>query len=141
MLPRITNVFRLAREPELKATPDGLHICKLFLVSSEKYKDKESTFWISGTAFGKTAEFIADVKKGQRVHIYGKIKTEQWESNGEKKSAPSLIIESFEYIEKRPSSGSAATPEQSAAPKQQNAFNDKEGNPFKEEFEEDDIPF
>ncbi len=101
MLPKISNIFRLAKEADLRFTPAGLAVCNLYLVASEKYKDKESQLWISATAFGKTAEFIATVQKGQRVFCSGKIQTESWEKEGQNQSKISMIIDSFDYIEKR----------------------------------------
>jgi single-strand DNA-binding protein len=100
-LPRISFLARLTRQSETSYTGSGMCITKVGLACSEKYKDKESVFFITGTAFNKTAEMIAQVNKGQRVYVNGKIQTDRWEdkNSGEKKSATSMIIENFEFIE------------------------------------------
>ena len=74
-LPKIQNVFRLTREPELKYAQSGTALCKVGLACSEKYKDKETQLFIDGTAFNKTAEMLNTVQKGHRVLVVGKINT------------------------------------------------------------------
>jgi single-strand DNA-binding protein len=101
MLPKLNFMARLAREPETQYTQSGIAICKVTLASSEKYKERETQCFIDATAFNKTAEFLANVQKGHRVHVAGKLQTEQWEKDGQKRSKISMIIESFEYVESK----------------------------------------
>ena len=102
MLPKICHVFRLSRDPELRYTAGGTTVCKVGLVASEKRGEDETTLWIDGTAFGKTAEFLNNVRKGQRVFVTGRLQTDRWTDNsGGSRSRTTMIIENFEYIEKR----------------------------------------
>ena len=94
-------MFRLTREPELKYSQSGTALCKVGLAASEKYGDKETQLFIDGTAFGKTAEMLNNVQRGHRVFVNGKINTESWESNGQKHNKTVMVIESFEFVEKR----------------------------------------
>jgi single-strand DNA-binding protein len=105
MLPKITHLFRLTREPELRYSQSGTALCKIGLVASEKYKDKENTLFIDATAFGNIAELINNVQKGQRIFVTGRLQTEEWQdNNGQKRSKISMTIENFEYVEKRDNS-------------------------------------
>ena len=101
MLPKITHIFRMARDPEIRYSPDQTAIASIGLVCSEKYGDRETTLFIDAVAFKKTAEMIATVKKGQRVFIFGKLKTDTWQdkATGKNRSKQSIIIDSFEFIE------------------------------------------
>ncbi|WP_456403516.1 single-stranded DNA-binding protein [Hydrogenimonas sp.] len=102
MLPQINHVFRMTRDPELVYGNNGLAICRVGLVASEKRNNEETQLWMDATAFGKTAELLHNVKKGQRVFVQGRLKTEQWtDRNGARRSSTRLIIDRFEYIEKR----------------------------------------
>ena len=102
MLPKIQAVFRLTRDPELRYGQSGTAVCKVGLACSEKYGEKETQLFIDGTAFKKTAEMLNNVQKGHRVNVQGKISTESWEDqNGQKRSKTVMVIESFEFIEKR----------------------------------------
>lgn len=101
MLPKLNFMARLVREPETQYTQSGMAVCRVTLASSEKYKERETQCFIDATAFNKTAEFLANVQKGHRVHVAGKLQTEQWEKDGQKRSKISMIIESFEYVESK----------------------------------------
>lgn len=107
-------MFRLTREPELKYSQSNVALCKVGLACSEKYKDKETQLFIDGTAFGKTAEMLNGVQKGHRVFVHGKINTESWQGqDGQKHSKTVMVIESFEFIEKRDDSYQAPVQQQS----------------------------
>ena len=101
MLPKLNFMARLVREPETQYTQNGMAVCKVTLASSEKYKERETQCFIDATAFNKTAEFMSSVQKGHRVHVAGKLQTESWEKDGQKRSKISMIIESFEYVESK----------------------------------------
>ena len=137
MLPKITHLFRLTRDPETQFTTGGLQVTKLGLAASEKYKEKETQLFIDATAFGKTAEFIATVSKGQRIFATGKIQTEQWEdkNGGGKRSKTTMIIDSFDYIEKRDDSP-APQPRDYAPQQSQQGAPSSNFDGF-----DDDIPF
>ncbi len=108
MLPKINAVMRLTRDPEFKFVGDNNAMCKLGLVASEKYKDKETTLWLDAVVFGKQAELInSSVRKGQRLFIIGKLSTDEWvdTNTNQKRSKTSMVIESFEFIEKRETQG------------------------------------
>ena len=136
-LPKISMLVRLTRDPEQIQTQSGTALTKLGLACSEKYKDKETQLFIDGTAFGKTAEFIASVRKGQRVFVWGKIQTESWKAqDGSNRSKISMVIEGFEYIEAKEASpqyqqegyatgGGVNNP----SPQQQSAYNQQQGVP------------
>ena len=102
-LPKMWHMYRMTRPAELTFSSAGMAICKVGLACSEKYGEKETTLFIDGTAFKKTAEMLNNVQKGQRVFVLGKLQTEQWDdkATGAKRYKTTMIIESFEFIEKR----------------------------------------
>ena len=77
MLAKITHLFRISRPLELQYSASGNSYGRVGLVCSEKYKDKETTLWMEGTAFGKTAELIATMPKGSQIFVEGKLSTDQ----------------------------------------------------------------
>jgi single-strand DNA-binding protein len=100
MLPDLTGIGRLVADPELKFTQNGKAMCHLRLVFQNRRQNPQTgnwedgdTFWVSGTAWGTLAENVAEsLSKGMEVVVKASIKTDQWEKNGEKRQAPSLII-------------------------------------------------
>lgn len=138
MLPKISHVFRLSRDPELRYTNQGMAVCRVGLVASEKRGDEEKQIWIDGTAFGKTAEHLHNISKGQRVFVAGRLQTDQWlDNNSSKRSKTALIIDMFECIEKKERAQNGVTVE----------YRDKNGNMEGQEtidpnieIDDDDIP-
>ena len=101
MLPIIAAEFRLATEPELRFAPSGTAVVKMRLVaSSQKRQDDGSwsddkTLWLGATAFGTLAEHIADTfAKGDLVIVTGRLVTEDWERDGQKRSEVRMLVDS-----------------------------------------------
>lgn len=77
---------RVGKDPEIRYTQSGSACANLSVATSEKWKDKqtgqpqEKTEWHKIAAFGKTAEIIGQyVKKGDQIHIQGKLQTRKWQ--------------------------------------------------------------
>ncbi|MCW8932187.1 MAG: single-stranded DNA-binding protein [Gammaproteobacteria bacterium] len=100
MLAKIQGVFRLTRDLELKFLSDGAQVAKLGLACSEKYKDKETQLFLEASVFGKVAELLSTYAgtKGTQIFLTGKLKTEQWEANGQKHSKVVMMIEDFQFL-------------------------------------------
>lgn len=100
MLAKIQGVFRLTRDLELKYIGDGTPIAKLGLACSEKYKDKETQLFLDASVFGKVAELLNQYAstKGTQIFLSGKLKTEQWEKDGQRQSKVTMMIEDFQFL-------------------------------------------
>ena len=99
-LARVSGLFRLTREAELKYGQSGSAILKMGLACSEKFGEKESQLFIDATAFGKQAEIISQYAgaKGTQIFINGKLQTESWEKDGQRQSKTTMIIEGFDFV-------------------------------------------
>lgn len=94
---------KLGRDPEIKVTKNDAIVCNLTLATSENVKKgdvwKKQTEWHNIVLFGKRGEYIANnAGKGSTVSVIGKIKTETWEKNGEKKSKVVIIADDIELL-------------------------------------------
>lgn len=102
-LPTISGTARLTDDVELRFAASGMAIAKVRLAFNSRKKDDagnwvdDSVFFINGTLFKQAAENAAEAfQRGQEVVVTGRLKTDQWESKeGEKRSAPSLLIDSI----------------------------------------------
>lgn len=94
---RMTVVGNLTRDPELSFTNKGTALCKATVADSyraNKDADEEVSF-IDVTLWGTLAENFADLKKGNRVFVEGRIRQENWETDdGQKRSKLKLVAES-----------------------------------------------
>lgn len=103
-LPTLNGTARLIDAPELRFTASGGAVVKVRLAFNSRKKDPQSgewkddsSFFVTGTAFGQGAENIAEtLTRGLEVVVSGRLKTESWETKqGEKRSGTSLLIDSI----------------------------------------------
>lgn len=108
---------RLARDPEIKQTQSGVSLANFTLCWSSKYKETETKLFIPCKAWRGTADFIAKYfRKGQEVAVDGRLITEEWEKDGEKKSRILLEVSNVHFCGKREESTAAAAPASDSAP-------------------------
>lgn len=96
---KVILVGRLGKDPESKVLSNGTAVCNFSIATSEKYKDKETTEWHNITMFGKVAEIAQQyLRKGAIVFLEGKIKTESWEKDGEKKYKTTIVCHEMKML-------------------------------------------
>lgn len=96
---------RLTHDAEIKG--DG-SICVLQIAVNNGYFDKNNTWkdetaFLTVKAFGKTADRCGSLRKGQPVYVDGRIKQENWEQDGQKRSklvVNALSVKPFEVPKK-----------------------------------------
>jgi single-strand DNA-binding protein len=117
-------VGRLGRDPELKATPSGMSVCRFSVATDETWKDKngekqKKTSWHNIVVWGKSAEVAEKyLRKGSEVLIEGKIEYREWEKDGVKRNATEIRCENFTMLGKatdRPEPHDAPAPAAPAA--------------------------
>ena len=103
----VTILGRLTRDVELKQTNGGT-VARFSLANGYRKKQGseyvEATNFIDCVAFGKTGEAIHKyVSKGQRLLVSGALRWSSWESDGRKHSKLEVLVESFNFIERKES--------------------------------------
>jgi single-strand DNA-binding protein len=104
---KVILMGNLTRDPELRVTANGNSICKMGLATSRVYSTKdgerrEETTFVDIDAFGKQAEVISKyMRKGRPIMVEGRLKLDQWESDGQKRSKLSVVLENFQFLGSR----------------------------------------
>ncbi len=104
---KVILMGNLTRDPELLVTANGNSICKLGLATSRVYSTRdgerrEETTFVDIDAFGKQAEVISKyMRKGRPIMVEGRLKLDQWESDGQKRSKLSVVLENFQFLGSR----------------------------------------
>ena len=105
----VNLIGRLVREPELKYTQSGLAVLRFTVAVDRKLsKDKKeeaernnqpTADFISCTAFGKTAEVIANYhSKGSQIAVEGRIQTGSYEKDGRKIYTTDVLVNSITFV-------------------------------------------
>ena len=98
-LNRVTLIGNLGKDPEVKFTPSGTPVAKIALATNERFKDKngewqDRTEWHNIVLWERLAEVAGEyLKKGGKVYIEGRIRTESWDDKqtGQKKYITKII--------------------------------------------------
>ena len=96
---------RLTKDPELKYTTAGKAFLRISIAVPQE-RDKTQVNFINCVAWNKPAEIIAEhFKKGNRINLVGKLTSRQYEDAGVKKWVTEVMIDSFDFIENKVSTG------------------------------------
>ena len=124
---------RLTKEPELKHGASGTAYCKFTLAVNRMKKDDPADF-IFCSAFGKTAELIAEyVKKGHQLGIQGRLQQDTYEKDGEKVSKTGVTVDKIEFLESNKTESTTSEPKPDlnlGEPKVEINFEDDSEFPF-----------
>lgn len=113
---RVVLVGNLTRDPDLRYTPSGMPVCELGLAVNDRRKTpegewvEEATF-IDVTLWAKQAETCNQyLSKGAQVLIEGRLKMDQWEQDGQKRSKLRVVGERMVMLGSRSGGGNGGAP-------------------------------
>jgi len=107
-LNRVQLIGRLGKDPESKFTPTGKKVTSFSVAVSNRWKDKggetkESTEWVNVEAWGRLGEVCQQyLHKGSLALLEGRLRTEKYEHNGEAKYFTKVVLQSLEFLDKKP---------------------------------------
>jgi single-strand DNA-binding protein len=101
---KVFLIGRVGQDPEIRYTPAGQVVANFSLATSESFtkngEKQEQTQWHKLVAFQKLAEVIRDyVKKGDLLHIEGKIQYRSWDKqDGTKGYSTEIIVNQMQML-------------------------------------------
>ena len=126
---------RLVDDPIVGQTNSGTDYANFRIAWSEKYKEKETKCFLDCKAFGGTAKFVSQYfKKGQEILVEGKMTTDEWEKDGQKRSKNALVVERAHFCGKKQDGGNSSEQGQTSAPAEAGGFTAVE-------IDSDQLPF
>ncbi|MCS6818940.1 MAG: single-stranded DNA-binding protein [Chitinophagales bacterium] len=108
MLNKVILIGRLGKDPITRRFSETNMVAEFTLATSERYRDKEGnlqtiTDWhnikINLPRLAETAEKY--LKKGMKVYIEGKLRTREYEKDGQKRNITEVIAENFLMLDKK----------------------------------------
>lgn len=108
---RVILVGNLTRDIDLKYTGGGMAVTEIGLAVNDRRKNQqgewiEETTFVDVTLWGRTAEVAGEyLSKGAPVLIEGRLKLDQWESEGQKRSKLRVTCERMQMLSGRGEGG------------------------------------
>lgn len=137
---KVIILGNVADKPNLKTLPNGTSVAEFSVATTERWTDaqgnkQESTEWHKITAWKKQAELCFDfLSKGSKVLVEGKIKTDSYEKDGQKRYITKINAQNVQFIKDKFQTGTENLQREVV-------------NPFKKEhkpeplFSDSEIPF
>lgn len=107
-IPTISDIAGIISTPELRFTQSGKAVMSVRLAFNDsKYDEQQQkwvnskTFYVDAQAWEQTAERLAEqLAQGDQVYVVGRLETQSWERDGEKKSKPVLNLAAVRKLAK-----------------------------------------
>ena len=101
---KVILLGRITREIEVRTTRSGTSVAEIGMATNERRKGangewEDQTTFVDVTFFGRTAEVAGEwLGKGSPVMIEGRLKLDQWEKDGQKRSKLSVVADKMVMI-------------------------------------------
>ena len=101
----------LTRDPEQRALPSGSTVCQMRL-AVKGMGPNYATGYIDVAAFGKLADNCGEfLHKGSQVAIDGRIEHREWDHDGSRRQAHSVIAQEVTFLDRKPNNGNSSPDE------------------------------
>ncbi|MEW6440657.1 MAG: single-stranded DNA-binding protein [bacterium] len=103
-LNKVMLIGNLGRDPEIRHTQAGTAVATLSVATNERWNTNEGekaerTEWHRVIAFGKLAEICGQhLAKGRTVYVEGRLQTQTWEKDGDKRSVTEIVAGSVQFL-------------------------------------------
>ena len=98
MLNVVTMVGNVVADPSNRNTTTGKSVSTLRLAVNNPINDKEVLF-INVDTWEKQAEFVSKfVKKGSMVSVVGRLKQDDWEKDGVKRTSYAIVADRVNFV-------------------------------------------
>lgn len=107
---KVILLGNLGKDPDIKHLGNDVTVASFSMATAESYRDKtsgerkEQTEWHNIVMWRNVAESVkkADLKKGDRVYLEGKLKTRKWKDNQDnQRFTVEVIADTFTIINRK----------------------------------------
>jgi single-strand DNA-binding protein len=130
-LNKVMLIGRLTRDPEVRVFGNGGKVAKFGFAVNNRRKNQQTGQWEDEPVFldmevfnrgemGKQADLVeSSLKKGHQVFIEGHLRMDNWtDKEGQKRSKLLVVVDNFQFLERREDGGGGGQQRTSAPPRQ-----------------------
>ena len=145
---KVILIGNVGKDPEVKTFDGGRTLVRLPLATSETYKDRQgekhtSTEWHNLEAWGNIAEILEKyVKKGDKIFVEGKLKTDSWEdSQGQRRYSTKIQVKNMTMLGSPGQGSGSNTPGDEFLQGKTSRQEPVQATIMDQEEDDDDLPF
>jgi single-strand DNA-binding protein len=95
---KVIMMGRLTRDVEMRDLASGTKVAEFGLAVDSGFGENKKVTFIDVTVWSKQAEFVAKFfKKGEPIHVEGRLDLDTWEKDGQKRSKHKLTAERVSF--------------------------------------------
>jgi single-strand DNA-binding protein len=101
---KVILVGNVGKDPEVRKIKDDLSVASFSFATTESYKDKSgqkvtNTEWHNIEVWKGLAKVVEQyVKKGSSLYLEGKLKTDSYEKDGQKRYSTKVVVNNLEML-------------------------------------------
>ena len=126
MINKVILLGNVGQDPEVRTLETGVKVARLRLATTERIfnrqtnENTEHTEWHSITLWRGLAE-VADkyIRKGSQIYIEGRIRTREWEKEGQRHTGVEIVADEMKLLGRRPEGAQQGGYQQPAQPQYQ----------------------
>lgn len=110
-LNKVLLIGRCTRDPDKRSTPAGMTVTELGIAVNRRHKssngeEREEVCFVNVTVWGKTGDLCAEyLRKGSPVFVEGRLKLDEWEKDGQKRSKMGVVAENVQFLDRPAKAG------------------------------------
>ena len=132
MINKVILVGNVGQDPEVRSLETGVKVARIRLATSERIFNRqtnettEHTEWHTVTLWRGLAEVVDKyVHKGSQIYIEGRLRSREWEQDGQKRYATEIVADELKLLGRRQDGAPAQSGYQGGGyqqPAQQSAY-------------------
>lgn len=138
---KVFLIGKLGGDPKTTTFENGKKVTKFSLATTEFFGDKKETTWHNIDIWGEYgAKMATFIKKGSNVAIDGRISTNAYEKDGEKRVFTSIVSDRIELLDSKKTAENGNDYNQSDSPSTSSSDTNDRLEP-QMDSQDDDLPF
>lgn len=108
MINKVILVGNVGQDPEVRSLETGVKVARIRLATSERIYNRqtneatEHTEWHTVTLWRSLAEVVDKyVRKGSQLYIEGRLRSREWERDGQKHYATEIVADELKLLGRR----------------------------------------
>lgn len=96
-------IGNLTKDPDLRYTSSNVPVASFTVAVNERYGEKDITDFLQCRAWKHSAELVSKYcKKGDKIAVGGKIKSDSWEDDeGNKRYSTYILVNEIKFLTKK----------------------------------------
>ena len=86
----------LVADPQVKYTTTGKAVANFRIAVNEGFGETKKSYFFSAVAWEDLALEIGKLAKGQKLRLYGKLTSREYEKDGQKRSVTEIVVNAIE---------------------------------------------